>query len=910
LKTEEEEELFYKDKVEDIKYKPKFDKYFFLILGTVSFLVFISFSLLLGIDFIKNLLGSLSFGTIVSFIISLLRQTLIFHRVSITTNKLFAPEKFEDRFKTTLKEAIKGNGKKGIKKFIIAIDNIDRCHKDQAFEILLTIKNFLETEDVIFIIPVDDRGLKKYLQMNDKDANEFLRKLFNTTIDLKSFSDMELYDFGMKLIKEYNISLPRKENVISIVCQEFSKNPRRIIQFLNTLQTEYHLAMVQEEKGFIPPKAITNNIEMLVKILIIREEYPEIFEKINDNKGFLKDIHDAIRTGILFKTNDGLWEITDNKSELINEFIKPKKSGDIKLTEEQYRFFKRTSNIELDSKDLEPFFLNKDIFIDVTDEIYQWVISQDWDSLKEALENKEIEFETLLNFIDKRTDEDIHKRELYDTAGFNLASLIFKIVVDKKYGSQIRQLPQKINSMLDKDEIYKHTYKFPPKELAMAMKLLREKKIETPINNTIERLNKLTIDNVRKDKNPIQLLKEFINVFKEEPIILAKIKDKFSELLKKDFTLYSDFKEIINSDTIKHLLNEEFAKSLIQTLVQDYNREQTKEKVEIIRSLIEYGTLNKKTINQYLTQTIQFIGQLQQYRNWDLFNFWLEALTGLLKRTRAQDVNNSLYTILSNNSNYVIQQFKNSQLGDQNIKVYKAYIDILGEFYLVVEDEIKRHIVHWLNGFFNHQISRDIFLYVNHIYLKIISEIDKWLFAEDVINTMINLNDIELKRKLSRTVNLMMIKSSESKGLNKEQVLKVIKHYFDLLFQEIDVSSLIQEVCENNFIANNVIDYIVKIDDLLQIEKTIEIIKVLSDKFGFDKFYPKIKELIAHVDNHKQEIGALILYEIKDKIPNDKISTIISLLNDIRKLSGDFGFGVKRLDELKEYLSQKIQLKS
>jgi len=807
---------------------------------------------------------------------------------AIQSPPIIQPELFEELFNEIVNE-------KKCCKLVIAIDNIDRCHKEQAFEILLTVKNFLEKEGVIFIIPVDDKGLKKYLQMNDKDANEFLRKLFNTTVHLKSFSDMELYDFGLKLLNQYGIDFPKKENVISLVCQEFSKNPRRIIQFLNTLQTEYQLAKIQEEKGLISEGAITKNIGMLVKILIIREEYPEIFEKINDSKGLLKEIHESIRAGEFSKTENGVGEWRSNKLE------------NIKLTEEQYRFFLRTLNIEMDKTDLEPFFLNKDVFKDVPDIIYQGIISQDWENLKEALKKNEINFETLISFVDKQTNEDIIKRKLYDTSGFNLASLIFKIIADAEYGSKIDRLPQNITAMLNEGDLYKHTYKFPTREFAIALKWLNENNIQVPPKKVIDKLNELKIDDIKKDKSPIHLLTEFIKVFKDEPTILEKIGDKFSELLSQDFVLYSDFKEIIDSKVIKHLLNDKVAINIIQTMQQNYNQNYIKEKVEIIRALNKYGILSRETKIQYLNRVISFVGQLRGHQNWDIFSFWLEAISGFFDETIDQNTIINLYSNLSSDFNFINQQFNNRQLGEQNIKVYKSYTNILGELYLIVDDPKKQNIVNWLSSFLNPQILGDIFPHINRIYQEIIQKTDRWLFTENIINQMVNQNDSTLKFELVKTISLMMKRTSESGGLNDQQINKTLAHYFGLLSQgRQEANEWIVELCQNDFIANKVFDYIVNMNTpmLEKSIKSIKIIEVLADRFGFDKFYPKIKELLASPDIKKQEIGILILDIVKDSVPLDKKDVIFNLLKEIKKenLSPE---AAEKLIQLKNFISNK-----
>ena len=796
---------------------------------------------------------------------------------AIQSPPIIQPELFEELFNEIVNE-------KKCCKLVIAIDNIDRCHKEQAFEILLTVKNFLEKEGVIFIIPVDDKGLKKYLQMNDKDANEFLRKLFNTTVHLKSFSDMELYDFGLKLLNQYGIDFPKKENVISLVCQEFSKNPRRIIQFLNTLQTEYQLAKIQEEKGLISEGAITKNIGMLVKILIIREEYPEIFEKISDSKGLLKEIHEAIRAKEFSKTENGLWEWNKNKL------------GNIKLTEEQYRFFLRTLNIEIDKTHLEPFFLNKDVFKDVPDVIYQEIISQDWENLKEALKKNDIDFETLISFVDKQTDEDVIKRKLFDTSGFNLASLFFKIVADSEYGDKINLLLQRnITAMLIEDDLYKHIYKFPTKEFVLALKRLLKIDIQVPLKKVIDKLNELKIDDINKDRNLIHFLTEFIKVFKDEPDVLKEIRHKFSELLSINFALYFYFKEIINSDSVQYLLDNNFANSIVSTVEGDY----ANEKIETLKTLNKYQILSKEVKNQYLTKVTNLI-QSQDMR---VLSFWLRAIYDFLEETTSPDSINNLYTTLSNKLPFISQQFNNRQLDEQSIK---EYTNICEKLYLFIDDQNKQNIASWLIRFLNPQISRDIFSHINRIYQEIIEKTNKWLFAEDIINQMVNQNDSTLKIELIKTINLMMKRTNESEGLNDQQVNKTLEHYFGLLWQGTEeANEWIVEICQNDFIVNKISDYIVKMD-MPTLEKSVKIIELLTGRFSFDKFHSKIRELLASSDIKNQTIGILILDIVKNNIPSEKKEVIFNLLKDIKKEDLPPN-AAEKLIQLEKFIDNKIK---
>jgi len=893
LDTKEEEELFYKDKTEDVKYIPKIDGYSLLLLIIVFVLLMIAGYFYLKLNIIQNFLGSLSIGGLVSILFSLFRQVIVYHRIAITTTKLFAPEQFENRFKKTIEEIKKKNE---IKKLVIAIDNIDRCHKEQVFEILLTIKNFLEIEDVVFIVPVDDRRLREYLQMKDEDANEFLRKIFNIFIRIRYFSETELYDFGIKLLEEYKIDLPKKEIVISMVCQEFSKNSRKIIHFLNTLQTEYYLAKIQEEKGYITKGKITENIQMLVKVLILREEYPKIFEEINDNKALLSEINDAIRKGefSIYSTGD---------------YYFSNRIRGVRLSKELYRFFLRTLNVELDVRDLEVFFLNRDMFKDVPDSIYQAVISQDWESLKKALNEKKVSLDELLNFIDKIVDEDVIRRELFDTSGFNLTSLIFKIFADPDYGSQITELPKNVHGMLEIPKIYKHIFKFPLKELIKAMRILYEKiEIKTCIEETIEQLNSLKIDNIKGNQNYLQFLKEFIETFKDKHKILSKIKGKFCELLKADFSLYFEFKEIIDSEYVRHLIDSEFVKNIIDTLNQDYKQNQTKEKIDLIKTLNKYKVINQDVINTYLRKVIQFIPSVSSPHgppSWDVFIFWIEAISGFVKNINDTDIISNLYNALGigYEPNAVYHRFSQRLLSEMDLRIYKTYISVLGELYLVANSSQKQGIVSQINKFLYYQIPKNIFLHLIDVYKNIIENTSIWLFADKIIDLMKKETNTELRLELIKVINLMMKKTKEGQGLNQKQVNMVISHYFESLEKgEENANDWIIEICENEFIANAVIEYIINLREPSRIQRSVIIISSLIDKYGFDNFYPKIRELLASSDVREQEVGILILYEIKDKVSQQKRTSIKNLLSEVNTENLSEELKIK-LDELKKFFS-------
>lgn len=222
----------------------------------------------------------------------------LFDQLKITQQKplLFAPEQFEecykeivgcstrwDRYKEeTLKWITLGLHHKQYQRIVIVIDNIDRCQPDRAYTLLTDIKNFLCKEfDVIFIVPVDIYALRKHIvkssnEQNSIEADEFLRKFFNTSIWMKSYQIDEMYDYASGLVKKY--SLDYKPDTITIVANEFATNPRRIIQLFNNLQIE--LSMY--------PQAFAEEHQALIcKLLVIREEFPAYHRLLMANPSIL-----------------------------------------------------------------------------------------------------------------------------------------------------------------------------------------------------------------------------------------------------------------------------------------------------------------------------------------------------------------------------------------------------------------------------------------------------------------------------------------------------------------------------------------------------------------------------------------------------------------------------------------------
>lgn len=289
-------EKFYCNKSVEQKIELKFSSKHFNFTIIISLLLLIVSSILMSkLD--NNVAINATFVvSLVSFLTTLIFKCFNELKTSSNIPYLFAPEQFEDCFMDIISKALRKNslikaikhwvlGKCENDKLVIVIDNIDRCNCETAYELLTNIKNFMGNYDgLIFIIPIDDKALKKHLindKNSDKDAEEFLRKFFNVELRIKPLENVELFDFANSLNKKHQMNLT--PDTINIVANEYATNPRRIIQLFNNLSAELNILSQNCDEKFLK-----ENQSIICKALIIREEWSEYYNMIKKDNKLLK----------------------------------------------------------------------------------------------------------------------------------------------------------------------------------------------------------------------------------------------------------------------------------------------------------------------------------------------------------------------------------------------------------------------------------------------------------------------------------------------------------------------------------------------------------------------------------------------------------------------------------------------
>ncbi|MEE6209458.1 P-loop NTPase fold protein [Salarchaeum sp. III] len=117
-------------------------------------------------------------------------------------------------------------------KVLISIDNLDRCESDTVYDVLVSLKTFLQSEDCIYIIPCDDRALQSHIESIDTEGDyfedqlnerEFLRKFFQTHIRIPDFIAEDIEEYAKAQNEE--LAEPFDDAVLDVITKAYVKTP-------------------------------------------------------------------------------------------------------------------------------------------------------------------------------------------------------------------------------------------------------------------------------------------------------------------------------------------------------------------------------------------------------------------------------------------------------------------------------------------------------------------------------------------------------------------------------------------------------------------------------------------------------------------------------------------------------------
>ncbi len=825
LDAGEEYTSFYSDKNEEIGHEIGVKKgYLFRFIVFSPLLILFTWFL----DFNKdtNILISILSLVLVP-VMFLIKETFIVYKISINKPKTFAPEQFEDAFEDAIQIVTNtpnkfkkilawfkiGENTRHAEKVVIVFDNIDRCHKELAFETIINIKNFLDVKNVIVVIPLDDTELKQYLIKEGHDGNEFLRKLFNTTLEIKKHSESDLFDYVCKL--QIGNDLSFSNDVISLIAQEFSKNPRKIKQFVNNLQTELVLANEKENavNAALQKGSITSNVEFLVKVLLIREEWPDLYEEINNNPFILKIINDFIDASNAKIAGIG---ITNNNEKEHYE-----------LSNEQKRFFESTRDIHSDN--LLAFFRNRDKYSKYPEGLRELITKQDWVAIKEiikgkktiATDNNVISIDDLVQYIEDIFKEEVFSKKLLGRTGFNIISLVLKIALDDTYGNGIIELYFKKNSQLS--QIRSHLNRNGGSEILR--KLDFNLLFAFSVKNKSK--NKILIGEIASiiDKQDIDKTNKFIAEFYSEKRFLSLVKQQYSSQLILDV----DRIKIMNKEKYdekimyQSLIAEDQITNLIDLInIKNKSIELLKNNFDIVQSYNKHVGLSARHLDKFISELIAPISNDIIYQGNEYWYDKLLSISSSFAKISKLDIIVKMFV----GDRQIIGSYLNDEGKESANNLLRKYLRIFLELYKckTLSKSNRTKLISKLGKIFESIEKYNVWLEVNKIYLEIIEIDEKWPFAELISQKFIILKGKGEAKELSETMFAMLDKTTSDKGLSEADVKLLILSLIEYSQDKEYLNSWMQKLEKNDFIKSALIQLIKN----LSYEKAGEIIIVFK----------------------------------------------------------------------------------
>jgi hypothetical protein len=610
LEAMPEFERLYRDQSKEIDHKvkvKKFPAWLTIPLSAIT-IAYVILVLLSSASETEKLLGVIA-GTIIPVLAILLREPFVVYKVTVKEERLFSPEQFEEIFKEGIAHLCHPGSPKArwftgatiasrhVNRVVIVVDNIDRCHAEMAVELLSAIKTFLEIDCCTFIVPVDDKAIREKLKDNCPDTEEFLRKFFDLTVRMRLHSTDQLFNFTQRLIATHQLGFPAK--VASIVSQEFSKNPRRIIRFLNNLTAECEIAKAQEDLGHLKPGSVTQNVDYLAKILLIREEWPDLYETISRSPHVLKEIDNEVKTGA---RNASLSE-DSSKIGILSDC--------------QRWFFYRTQLIT--SATPGRFLRLQDVERGVPEEAIEAIEGGDLQFVKDFLEKGAISMEVIWSVISRRLDTAITQRGLVESEGFPMLSFALSLTGDTQIGTEARKYEGELQRYLVDGKVARLYHKFGTSDLIDYVKRRCKSGHRGLCDSLVAFLD-------GEQKCP-ELIKKYAIAFGDDLCALRSIQNAFSKSLELG-TLDiedEDIWKILQGDGVPAAL---ISPSLGANLMKKINESPTGsgKAMVIIRRLSKFGVINRDVRAQYINKAVS----LSHDGDWPKRFFWVDSIEGMI----------------------------------------------------------------------------------------------------------------------------------------------------------------------------------------------------------------------------------------------------------------------------------------
>ncbi|MCC7189633.1 MAG: SUMF1/EgtB/PvdO family nonheme iron enzyme [Anaerolineales bacterium] len=214
-------------------------------------------------------------------------------RTKIYVEQVRSLEQFQEKFATLIKSYISPN------RLVVFVDDLDRCLPEKAIQVLEAIKLFLDVQDCVFILGIDQdviaRGIEmKYKDVKDKKDAEgkpqftiegikYLEKIIQLPFQIPPVIQDDMGKFVEGLSNDW-----AHEDCHKVFAEGLGDNPRNIKRMVNTFLMLSKLAETRKEILKEAVKPIR-----LAKVVAIQAAHPDLFNLLlKEEPRYLRELEE------------------------------------------------------------------------------------------------------------------------------------------------------------------------------------------------------------------------------------------------------------------------------------------------------------------------------------------------------------------------------------------------------------------------------------------------------------------------------------------------------------------------------------------------------------------------------------------------------------------------------------------
>lgn len=214
-------------------------------------------------------------------------------RTKIYVEQVRSLEQFQEKFATLIKSYISPQ------RLVVFVDDLDRCLPEKAIQVLEAIKLFLDVQDCVFVLGIDQDVIARGIEMKYKDVRDkkdtdgkpqftiegikYLEKIIQLPFQIPPVIQDDMGKFVEGLSGEW-----AHEDCHKVFAEGLGDNPRNIKRTVNTFLMLSKLAEKRKEKLKESVKPIR-----LAKVVAIQAAHPDLYNLLlKEEPRYLRELEE------------------------------------------------------------------------------------------------------------------------------------------------------------------------------------------------------------------------------------------------------------------------------------------------------------------------------------------------------------------------------------------------------------------------------------------------------------------------------------------------------------------------------------------------------------------------------------------------------------------------------------------